>query len=577
MITATVKDAVGSSVSGTTALNVSGPSVPLSVELGFATPTQGRAPLVVEATATPSGGHPGTGSNYSYVWSFGDGTTQLGSGLTSTVTHTYNSPGNYSLTVTVHDLRNDTASAAGAISVAPVSSQLSGTIEFDSPSVGYLPMSITVTANASGGTAPYDFQWDFGNGAVASGQVASHTYTAMPTSCTATRCIQNVTLTVRDAKGAAITQKAPVVLLSSVATSLTITASASNSTGPSPLTTELTASAQGGTAPYTYVWDFGDGGSAVGAVQTHVYTNVGTYSTIVTVVDSSGVISQALIPIIVYPTPPLNESGAIQLTVSATPVTGPAPLSVSLQALASGGTGAYHFTWLFGDGSPAATGASTTHVFSQVGTYAVNLLATDALGQNATTGVFISAYNPGSNQGSASLPAVTVTVLRMSGAAPFPVTFYPSVHGGIAPYELTWNFGDGSPLVNVSNATEVAHVYRTPGTYYPSLEVKDVSGNSAQWLTGMGGPERPILVQGAASHGASTAPPWVLIAGAVTAAVVVGVLIARTHRKRPVKGPRRGDKGKGPEGLYTSQHPAAVPPAPPLLDDPLRDVFAPAL
>jgi PKD repeat protein len=59
--------------------------------------------------------------------------------------------------------------------------------------------------------------------------------------------------------------------------------------GNTPLTVVFNASASGGTGPYTYDWDFGDG-SAHSTAQspTHLYTSEGTYTVTLTVHDSAG-------------------------------------------------------------------------------------------------------------------------------------------------------------------------------------------------------------------------------------------------------------------------------------------------
>ncbi|TMI51026.1 PKD domain-containing protein, partial [Candidatus Bathyarchaeota archaeon] len=64
------------------------------------------------------------------------------------------------------------------------------------PSVSWSPLSpqigqtVTFTASASGGVAPYSFTWDFGDGATATGTAASHAY--------ASANYYNVTLTAVD-------------------------------------------------------------------------------------------------------------------------------------------------------------------------------------------------------------------------------------------------------------------------------------------------------------------------------------------------------------------------------------------
>jgi PKD repeat protein len=77
-----------------------------------ATPTTGTAPLVVSFNGASSSDPDGSIS--SYAWSFGDGTT--GSG--ATISHTYNTAGTYTATLTVTDNRGATNSTSKTISAS---------------------------------------------------------------------------------------------------------------------------------------------------------------------------------------------------------------------------------------------------------------------------------------------------------------------------------------------------------------------------------------------------------------------------------------------------------------------------
>jgi chitinase len=48
------------------------------------------------------------------------------------------------------------------------------------------------------------------------------------------------------------------------------------------------ADASGGTGPYGFRWDYGDGRSGAGSVRTHVYRKRGTYTVTLTVTDAAG-------------------------------------------------------------------------------------------------------------------------------------------------------------------------------------------------------------------------------------------------------------------------------------------------
>jgi len=62
--------------------------------------------------------------------------------------------------------------------------------------------------------------------------------------------------------------------------------SVSPSSGAAPLTVQFSASCSGGAEPYSYSWVFGDGDTSILQNPSHTYSNAGTYSWSLTVIDS---------------------------------------------------------------------------------------------------------------------------------------------------------------------------------------------------------------------------------------------------------------------------------------------------
>jgi PKD repeat protein len=132
----------------------------------------------------------------------------------------------------------------------------------------------------------------------------------------------------------------------------------------------LNSAVTGGTQPYTFAWNLGDGSSSTASSVNHSYAAAGTYTANLTVTDSRGVVAQSSVQLTVYP--------ALSVSASAAPSSGDAPLGVAFAASAAGGLAPYTFTWTFGDGA-TATGQTVNHSFA-AGTFHPTLTVHDAAG-----------------------------------------------------------------------------------------------------------------------------------------------------------------------------------------------------
>ena len=139
-------------------------------------------------------------------------------------------------------------------------------VTFTSTSTPYLPNSIT------------GYSWNFGDGtSPGTGAQIVHTYSAAGRYA--------VTLTVTQSNGLAA-QYQIFLTVDSPPTS----AFSWNPSNPSPGTglTFLDAASPGTGAITSYSWSFGDGGTSTAASPTHTYTAAGTYTVILTVMQSDG-------------------------------------------------------------------------------------------------------------------------------------------------------------------------------------------------------------------------------------------------------------------------------------------------
>src|SRR3989449_6015168 len=227
----------------------------------------------------------------------------------------------------------------------------------------------------------------------------------------------------------------------------------------------FTASASGGTTPYSFSWSFGDGSTGSGRSVTHTYSSAGSFTVILIVKDSAlpqqTATSQQTVSV-TSPPPPLTAS----FTFS--PSSPQAGQQVAFTASTSGGTTPYVYSWSFGDGS-SGTGASAAHTYSSAGTFNVALTTRDS----------------GSPQQTAnSQQPVTVTITTLTASFSYDpsspqvgqvVTFTASASGGSSPYAFNWNFGGGSTAVGSS----ANHAYSFSRGFYAGRIVNEYSVSKA--------------------------------------------------------------------------------------------------
>ena len=205
------------------------------------------------------------------------------------------------------------------------------------------------------------YSWNYGDGSPAdTGATPTHVYAAAGS--------YPVTLTVRDNAGATGTSTAQVVATHAAPTAA-FTSSASGLTASFDATTSTTSDAATITA---YSWDFGDGSPAgAGSKPNHGYSQTGTYSVKLTVTDSKGATGTKTASVTATHAAP---TAAFTFTT--------ANLTASFNAstsTATDGAAITGYSWDFGDGSPAGTGATPTHTYATAGTKTVKVTVTDSL------------------------------------------------------------------------------------------------------------------------------------------------------------------------------------------------------
>ncbi|HHH79815.1 MAG TPA: PKD domain-containing protein, partial [Thermoplasmatales archaeon] len=146
---------------------------------------------------------------------------------------------------------------------------------------------------ATVGTPPYTYHWEFGDGETSEEQNPTHVYH--------TYGEYTVTLTVSDSKGK--TAEDSVTVTVNPQNTLTVDAGGPY-TGMVNTAMWFSATTTGGTPPYTYHWEFGDGETSEEQNPTHVYQSAGEYTVTLTVTDGEQNTDESRTQVVVIEQPP---------------------------------------------------------------------------------------------------------------------------------------------------------------------------------------------------------------------------------------------------------------------------------
>lgn len=169
------------------------------------------------------------------------------------------------------------------------------------PVSGTVPLSTNFTASVSGGSGVYNsYSWNFndGNTQLTSSNNVQHKYNNYGN--------YKGIVTVTDNQGNSETAQCPEIIVKPI--NLSVSCSASPTSGMAPLGVNFFANPSGGSGNYVnYAWNYKDGSSQNTNTNTvnHIYQNSGTYHASITVLDSNNNIALADCPTItVNPQPP---------------------------------------------------------------------------------------------------------------------------------------------------------------------------------------------------------------------------------------------------------------------------------
>ncbi|OQY27547.1 MAG: hypothetical protein B6244_10220 [Candidatus Cloacimonetes bacterium 4572_55] len=384
-----------------------------------------------------------------YDWNFGDGTT--GTGIRTT--HRYLRPGKYQAMLTATD--NSSTDCQVSTKIIPV--------VINDPPVAEAGVNMKGCAGETflfDGNRSYDndgqiirYEWDFGDGSTAEGQVVSHSFSGSGR--------YKVQLKVTDDSETICDSDSDELFV-------VINQPPVANAGPDQLTGRLTVVFDGLESKdpdgdqLTYIWDFGDGSAPrMGATPVHSYRQPGTYTVTLTTRDHSGTDCDEDVDqmIVTVNRPPNADPGA------------PRAACVSEEIQFDGGASRDEdgeivtYTWDFGDGG-SATGVQAGHVYENPGVYTVTLTVDDNSGTDTSrdinvTQVYINAL---------PIPIASGDPIScINEKVNFDGSLSYDPDGDITEY--IWDFGDGS----IGTGPKPVHYYTEPGLYTVSMAVRDNS------------------------------------------------------------------------------------------------------
>lgn len=362
----------------------------------------------------------GTGSVSSYSWTFGDGSTGVG----SNPVHTYNAAGFYMVYITIQTF-NGCISVDSSIIQVPAFNPCSAIVSYQTSNL------TGIFSGSNTGGAVTAWSWYFSDGTTATGQNVTHTF---PGSGFYSACLYITT-----ANGCFDSTCQQVYIPGTSGNCLpyfTYNVGANN-------VVTFTNQTQGN--PTNYYWDFGDGTTSMNVNPTHTYAQSGMYITCLTVVDSSVGCSATYCDTIMVGNVIGNCNAQFQYfdslgTYFFYPINNPN----------------YYYYWNFGDGF-VSNATNPSHYYSASGWYNVCLTVIDSV-NNCIDDWCDSIYIPASSGCQAYF---TYAVDTITGA----VIFTNQSIGGFT--NSVWSFGDGTSATGTSSA----HTYASPGTYTVCLTI----------------------------------------------------------------------------------------------------------
>jgi gliding motility-associated-like protein len=305
-----------------------------------------------------------------------------------------------------------------------------------SPTVGCPPMVVNFEDKSTGN--PAEWKWDLGNGTISRLQHPITTYFNAGTYA--------VKLIVKNANGEDSVAKSQFIVVHAIPTTKF---GASDTTGCFPLKVAFTDSSAAGSGTIaSWQWDFGDGNLSSLQNPVHTYTNAGSFTVTLRVINSNGCVKVFTRPAYIKLSTGVRSDFSFDMTAGCQ---SPTPVTFINK---TEGTGTITYKWDFGNGI-TSTLENPVINFNSVGKYTVKLISTNSSGCSDTL-IKKDFINIGFVKASFT-KADTVCVNQ-----PFVITNTSAP----TPVGAVWSFGDSTALDSSLSPTKI---YRVPGKYQVKL------------------------------------------------------------------------------------------------------------
>jgi len=352
-------------------------------------PPNGQAPLTVTLDGSDSVA-PTDGTIISYAWSSSDGKTTSGEAARLTFTD----QGSYTITLTVTDGTQQTASSSQTITVS--APNVAPTASFTaSPSSGKTPLTVTLDASGSSDADGRisSYAWSISNEQSASNSATSLAFdTWHPSPRTRAERAEGlsanrrgsfvfdsageyiISLTVTDDNGESASTSQTIAVTANQTPVASFSYTQSNDLGIGPLTVSVDAldSSDADGTIANYAWSVSDGQSASNSAASFVFDSAGEYIISLIVTDDNGLTATASETVTIR----INETPIALFSLSET--AGKAPLTVAVDGSGSSdGDGLIvSYEWETSDGQQYV-GSTAMFTFDEAGAHNITLTIID--------------------------------------------------------------------------------------------------------------------------------------------------------------------------------------------------------